>query len=389
MPSSDFVATIVAGGQRYTNWKSVMVRRDYGNWQSVFQFTAAEPVRSSNGWATIKLKPGDAVQVYLGADKVIDGSITTREVSFDDKSHDLVIAGKSLTQNLESSVKIQPGTYDGSTFEQAARSVLGPTGVKLVIKNPPAIAGKPFKSLAVQLGESAGEFVERIARMRGFFLTDDENGNLVASQVQAGSPVGELQEGRNILRAVGKLDNQAAFSALSVVGQQTGDDQNYPPRDISATVTNPGSTSTKTRIIVAEHPGDAEEMQARVNFEAAYAAWGQVDCSITVVGWHKDDGSLWIPTENVTVLSPSIFPSESGAVQLGIQACIYAQDSQNGTTTTLELKLPQALTTLPSPFDGQTSFSGPTADPVTGSKPNAAKVDAPDTSGGQPPQSAA
>ena len=376
MPSSDFIATIVAGGSRYTAWTSCVVRRDYADWQSTFEFTAAEPVRTGAGYGSVRLKPGDAVQVYLGKDKVIDGNVTTRSASFDERSHDLVVAGKSLTQKLESSVKIQPGNYNGSTFEQAAKGVMGPTGVKLIIKNPPQIASKPFKALAVQYGETVGEFIERTAKMRGFFLTDDQDGNLVASQVDpSAGPVAELQEGRNILRAVCTLDNQNAWSGLSVAGQQTGDDKNWPPRDHSASVAGPGTGNGRTRTLVAEHPGDAEEMQQRVNFEAAYAAGGQVDCQVTVVGWHKDDGSLWIPTENVSILAPTLFPSQSGAVKLGIQACVYAQDSSNGTTTTLHLKLPQSLTTLPSPFDGQTQFSGPTADP----RPAQAQVDQPDT----------
>ena len=376
MAAADFVATIVAGGQRYAAWTSVNVRRDYGNWQSTFEFTAAEPGSNGTSFASIRLKPGDAVQVYLGADKVIDGSVTTRSAAFDGKSHDLVIAGKSLTQKLDSSVTIKPGNYNGSTFEQAAKGVMQPTGVSLLVKNAPQIASKPFANLCPQYGEGIGEFIERIAKMRGFFLTDDADGNLVASQADpSAAPVAELEEGRNILRGVCTLDNQNAWSGLGIVGQQPGTDQNYPPRDQSASVQGPSDGNGKTRTIIAEHPGDAEEMQQRVNFEAANAAWGQVDCQITVVGWHKDDGSLWIPTENVSVLSPTLFPSESGAVTLGIQACVYAQDSMNGTTTTLHLKKTNALSTLPSPFDGQSEFSGPTADP----RPNQAKVDPPDS----------
>ena len=376
MPNPSFVATIVAGGQQYTSWKSVQVRRDYGDWVSTFEFTAAEPGASGAGYASVPLTPGSAVQVYLGSQKVIDGSVTTRSASFDEKSHDVVIAGKSLTQAMDSSAPIQQGNYNGSTFEQAAQGVLQSTGVNLVIQNPPDIASKPFDNLSVQYGEGVGEFIERIAKMRGFFLTDDQDGNLVASQAGSSGPVAALQEGVNILRGICTLDNQNAWSSLNVAGQQPGTDQNWPPRDYSATVQGPSDGNGKSRTIIAEHPGDAQDFQQRVNFEAARAAWGQVDCQITVVGWFKDDGSLWVPTESVTVLSPTLFPSETGAVTLGIQAVVYAQDDKSGTTTTLHLKKPEALSTNPNPFTGNSSAPTPDA------RPSQAQIDPPDTGGG-------
>ena len=377
MPDPSYVAMIVAGGQQYTSWTSVHVRRDYGDWVSTFEFSAAEQAGIGEGFASVPLIPGTPVQVYLGSQKIIDGSITTRSASFDANSHDLVVAGKSLTQALDSSAQVQQGTYNGSSFQQAAQGVMQATGVNLVIQNPPDIASKPFANLAVQYGEGVGEFVERIAKMRGFFLTDDADGNLVAGQADmSGGAVAALQEGVNILRGVCTLDNQNAWSSLNVAGQQPGTDQNWPPRDYSATVQGPSDGNGKSRTIIAEHPGDAQDFQQRVNFEAARAAWGQVDCQITVVGWFKDDGSLWIPAESVTVLSPTLFPSESGAVTLGIQACVYAQDSNEGTTTTLHLKKPEALSTNPNPF------SGNTAAPTPDARPNQAQVDPPDTGGG-------
>ena len=296
-----------------------MVRRDYGNWCSVFEFRAAEPnVYGDGGWANLRLKPGDPVQIILGGVQVINGNVTTRQASFDAQSHELVIAGKSLTQNLHSSVVVKPGNYNGNTFEQATRGVLGPVGLNLSLVNPPSMASKPFTSLAVQFGESVGEFVERIAKMRGLFLTDDENGNLVASQVDpSAAAVAELEEGRNILRATCKLDDQSLWSGLSVVGQQTGNDQNWPPRDNSATVQNPNGPPNRTQIIAAEHPADATDLQQRANFEAAHSSWPVVEAQITVVGWKKDDGSLWVPTENVTVYSPTLFPNETGSITLG------------------------------------------------------------------------
>ena len=376
MPSSDFVATIIAGGQRYTDWQTVMVRRDYGDWQSSFHFTAAEPRPYGKGWDHIRLKPGDACQIELGGVKVIDGFITSRLASIDERRHDLVIAGKSNTQHLEGAVKVRPGNYNGKTFEQIARAVMDGSGVGLKIINPPKIITKPFKDFTVQYGETIAEVIERMARFRGLFLTDDADGNLVASQVNlATACVAELEVGRNILRGSCKLDNQNAFSTVAGAGQQPGNDQVWPPRDVAASVSNPNALPGRTKTIVAEAPVDVEDLKERLNFEAANDIWTVVECSVTVVGWKMDDGDLWDPTANVSVYAPSFFPNESGGMTLGIQACIYAQDDLGGTTTTLELKLSGALTTAPSPFGDSTSSPGAAADPVRNPNPNQAQAD--------------
>ena len=56
-------------------------------------------------------------------------------------------------------MKVQPGTYDGSTFQQAAQAVLAPHNISLTMANPPNGASQPFKSLAVQYGETVAAFI--------------------------------------------------------------------------------------------------------------------------------------------------------------------------------------------------------------------------------------
>jgi prophage tail gpP-like protein len=294
VPDPSLVATVKAGGLNYTAWKSVMVRRDCGAAISVFQFTAAEPGPYGQGWDDLRLKPGTPVQVQLGGVQVINGSVTARVAAYDAWSHDLVIAGRSLTANLRSSVQVQPGSFDGYTFEQANKGIMAPFGVGLVIQNAPDIVSKPFIKLAVQYGESVLEFLERTSKMRGMFLTDDKDGNVVAGlgpSSQTG--VAELVEGGNMKRAVGKLLDEGLWSRLSLVSQYAGDDQNRPPRDVSATVQNPNGDPNHTVTIIAEHPGQADEMQARANLEAMRSLWPCVEVEVTVAGWFRSDGKLW------------------------------------------------------------------------------------------------
>ena len=355
---SDFVATIIANGQRLTAWESVMVQRTFGAENSdgvgggisTFQFTPAEG-GYGNSYQGLKLKPGDPVQITLAGKKVFSGFCKIRSGALDAQGHQLVIAGESMTVDLvRSSAIVKQGTYDGSTFEQAARGVMAPHGIALKMLNPPSIASKPIANLSVQPGESCADFISRIATLRGLFLTDDADGNLVAGHGDPSAPpVATLAEGRNIKRLTWHLEDPAACSwnKLNGISQQAGSDTNYPPRDISATATNSTVRSNLYKLFVSEHPGDAQDLAQRVNHEAVKAAWPTIRLGVTVVGWLRPDGELWAPVDNVSVFSPSAFPTESVYFGLGIQSLTYTQDAVNGTETTMELLRSDLLTGSP------------------------------------------
>ena len=131
-------------------------------------------------------------------------------------------------------------------------------------------------------------------------------------------------------------DNQLAMGVWRAVGQEPGNDNNWPPRAISATATNSDYPSNWFRLSLAEHPGDATDMAYRVNWEQALAAQVELHVAVTVVGWKKPDGTLWDIGDGVTLLSPMIFPTQSAPVTLYAQSVVYEQDG-NGTRTTLNL----------------------------------------------------
>ncbi len=92
MPDPRTIATISANGKIFTGWKSLTVRRPYGDMVSFFQFTCSD----AKGEAA-QLLPGTQCAIKLGGQLVLTGTITTRGFAFDGNTHDVVIAGKSLT----------------------------------------------------------------------------------------------------------------------------------------------------------------------------------------------------------------------------------------------------------------------------------------------------
>ena len=384
MPNPAYVATVKANGQNYTAFESLTVNRSYSDGISWFQLTCSEggPLGGSND--ARRLVPGTPVQIMLGGKLVLTGAVTTRSAAYDAGTHTVIIGGRSATADgPDSAIPLHPGNYDGYTGEQAARGVLQPSGVNLKVVNPPASWSKPFPYLAVNPGERVGEFLERIFKMRGAFLWDDEKGNLCAGQGNpSAAPVADLQEGRNILRATIKLDDQGIYSAINFHGQQPGQGDDYATRTSQGTASNPEAATTRIRVEHAEHTGDSDDMTTRANIEAARSGWDQIEATITVAGWFRPDGLLWGLTDNISIYSPMGLPNGTGKMTLGVQSVAYSQvkdDQGEGTTTTMTLVRPQYLTSTPFAnvqSDGSGGY-GP-----SGSTPAAAQPVTPDYSQG-------
>ena len=359
-PDPNSVATIYANNQRFTAWKSVMVQRSFGTGVSQFQFAAAEGYYGSK-MLGLQIAPGTPVTIALAGQLAFTGYCTTRAGAYDAKSHDIIISGDSRTVDLaHASVKVQPGTYDGSTFEQAARSVLAPHPVSLVMANPPDGASQPFKNLAPQYGETIAAFISRIAAARNLLIGDDANGNLVAGQANANATIcASLAEGQNILRASFKLADPSAssFNKLQGVSQTPGSDDAWPSRAYSATATYATARPNLYSLFVAEHPSDAQELVTGVTHQAMRSLWPEIEVEITVAGWLRPDGRLWAPAPDrsgiVSVISPLIFPNAGAAAVLAIQGVRYEQSSEAGTTTTLTLRRQSALTSAATGGVGQ------------------------------------
>ena len=353
-PDPAFVAQVFVEGTIYSAWESLTIKCDYGKGISVFAFA---PVEGAYGvsYRGLRIKPGNAVAIKLAGQQAFLGWVKERVTSYDKQSHQIVITGESMTTDLaHASAVVQPGGLDGSTIAQAVRSVLAPHPIGLVLANLPPVASIPFERLAIQYGEKCFEFIERLATSRNLFISDDVNGNLVLSQGSpTPTPSAQLVEGRNILRATGKLLDPSAciWNKFNGTSQTAATDSSYPTRDNSATVLNPSIRSNLFGLFTAEQPMSAQELVGRVQHATMQALWPTVDVTITVPGWLRPDGKLWATAPDdsayVSVFSPMLFPDVDGPVTLGIQGITFQQDSSSGTTTTLHLVRPDALSHAP------------------------------------------
>jgi prophage tail gpP-like protein len=150
---------------------------------------------------------------------------------------------------------------------------------------------------------------------------------------------------------------------VNVVGQNFGNNQHYSDdaSDIKVTVKNPNYTTgpLKPLTLMSEMPGNKIFFAMRANHEDAKYNGSAVQVFITVQGWLCDDGSLWIEHlgKDCSIYSPMIFPTNTAT--LAIKGVTHKQSSEAGTTTTIELCLPSALSSENQPVHTSSPVGGP------------------------------
>lgn len=353
MPNPLEVCVVTAGGEKYDIWETVEVTTTTDDVIDHALLTVAEP--SGDGAKTlsdIKLKPGDPATVSLAGQVVIDGIVYLRQATFDANSHSVQIGISSKAQSvIASTVKAEPGQYINQTIQQIGSAVFGEVGVKFTINGNPAGADKIFPRVSEHVGETRFSFIERLSRMRNLHLVDDGQNGIMAFRGPQGRSQYPLQEGYNIKSARILLRNDEHASNLQAkaqnFNQDTGDANREP--EASTTVDPPIDRNVT---VFCEEPGDNADCNMRVNQEADWVKYNQVDGEVTVQGWFNPSGQLWWNDRRkvVVVKSPTLLPNSVFGFM--IKGIIHRQDSEDGTTTTILLCRADGLGAGAEPLQG-------------------------------------
>jgi prophage tail gpP-like protein len=333
------IATVIAGGMKYTAWQTVQVERSYDTVVAHAILTVVEgPIISGTmrPITPLRLSVGTNVTVFLAGQLAISGYITVRQPSYSGETHGVQIVISSLAQNVTiSTVDAKPGQYLNSTISQIASTVFGKVGVGFSIVGSPAGANKLFERVSEHVGETRFSFIERLGRMRNLHLVDDGKGNVLATR-QPGAEVATLVEGQNILRARAIMSINDSAESLTALGQNDQHDDNWQLGSSSIASTSvPNVKLTRPVKFPVEMNADNADCAMRCNHERDQTLYDQLECTITVKGWLAPDGTLWIYHVNaqVTVYSPMLFPDDTAT--LYIRGVVHHQSNEEGTTTDL------------------------------------------------------
>ena len=340
----DEIATLIVKDKRFDDWETVWVQERWADSFSYFKFTAAERDREITAtkplWSRLQFRPDDPCTILLAGQPAITGFIETRQVAYDANSHAVMLIGKSTPAwPARSSVDTKTGNFDGKNVEQIAREVLAPYPVGLKIIGAPN--PMPFDKMQNQPGEMIWDFLERIARVRGIVMGSDAFGNFLLIGDHTMPVVTDLIEGVNIKKCQAVFSKEYAYEKFVVTGQTAASDGNSGPAASEQRAQVPGAGKIASVLITpTEQPvKSVVELYDRARNEEVWNDGTEIKVTITVQGWLRDGKTLWKPGDNVFVKSPMAMLN----MTMKIQNVAFAQDSQNGTTSTLDLVPPWLL----------------------------------------------
>src|SRR4051812_3421965 len=327
----------------FRDWISVTVR-----WGIEEEFVASFSLQLTEpDPKALKLAPGDRVDIIVGGKEVIkDGYIKTRQASYDANRHAVRIDGLAKAgPMLEVSVDRKDVQFQDYTFEAIANRLLKPVGVKFKFAKKPKGADEKFKNVIIHQGERIYEALERLARQRAIWLSTDGDGTVIGGNAESGSGGIQLEEGVNILRASSYIEYPWA-ERYATSGQGQGSDEVFGRRSaaISASTTIENGDKGKTVVEPIEVPTTQKEAQSRADMGAMYINARTLRVAVTHQGWFKPGTQdLWKLRDPVSIKSPMLFPSGEEQMSLFVWSVTWNQ-SESGTTTTVELVNPKALT---------------------------------------------
>lgn len=325
-------------GGIFSGWERMEIKTGIEQIAGTFQLGITE--RWPGQDTPTPIMPGFGCEVLLDSETVITGYVDSSDVSYDEISHNISIAGRDKTGDLvDCSAIHKTGQWTNRTLFQIATDICKPFKIN-VIKQ--VDVGDPFPSFNIQDGERAFEALDRMARMRAVLLVSDGLGNLIITRAGQQHIATELVEGINIKRAIGKFDWKERFSHYDVKGQHRGTDSESADAARGPVGKADDTVIDRYRplVILAEDQGHIASLAQRAEWEKNVRVGRANRATITVQGWKHADG-LWRPNSLVRVRSPMLYAD----IDLLIAQVTYKLDS-SGTTTELELCRPEAFDLL-------------------------------------------
>jgi prophage tail gpP-like protein len=338
----DRCAVIVAG-ITVAAWTEIEITRDLSELSGSFTLRGLDFARLAAALGQPQAAPaavlqaGDAVQISLDGDLVLDGYVDRVSLRADAGGLMVELTGRDKAGDLVDCAAAPDGPveYRSQTLTQIANALARPFGLTVTAD---ADVGPPLALFGLDASETAAAALARAARQRGLLLVSDGVGGLrLTSGGQGGIPAAAaLRFGENILLVDAVLSWEERYSAVWVKGQSAAAWLAYDgvqpigpdamPGTTAPIAATPDAAATRTarsRVALGAQAEDPEitryrprvllsETQAGGATAATQAAWavrvarsaGRT-ATYTVADWRAGPArELWRPNTIVTVDDP-------------------------------------------------------------------------------------
>lgn len=285
---------------------------------------------------------GDRCRVLYKKQALIDGWIDSTEHSYDDSNRSFSVNGRDITSDaIDCSAVLGTGQLFNVSLEEVARKLLQPLGIEVVadVNTQPK-----FVNVTIDDGESRFEVIERLARHRAVML-QYENGKLLITKPSDEYITTTLVGGINIKQAVLTEDHTERFHSY-IIKSQTATSQQW---DMTQAIATPSAKAfdknirkARTKVLMAENGASLGECKKRAQWQRNIAEARSLVLNIVVQGIEHAPGQLWCVNRLVKVIDEKLDINDAFL----IAEITYSLDSEDGLTTSMVLKKPEAYVRL-------------------------------------------
>lgn len=353
---ADDTVHLIVGGKRYGGWKSIRVTLSIEGLCGSFALEVSDRWRGDRDpWP---IAEGDACQVQIGGQTVIDGYVDKRRLGGSSSTRTLSYQGRDRAADLvdcsvlipDASTKGNKWTYRNVDIAHFAAEVAKPHGISVSVQ--PGLTLKKDPLLVAHPGESGFEAIKRAAESAGVIVVSDGAGGIMITQ--SGTDRAEaLVEGRNIKEAEIDYDATSRFHRYLISSQPPGTDEaSGDAVRVQAETTDVDVLRTNRVLLIRPEKGyDAGGARRRADWEARIRAAKSATGSVTVQGWRQSNGALWAINEISHVKAPRLIGVDGDMLISQVEFSI----SDSGSITQLHIVRPDAFTPEPqvAPVSGE------------------------------------
>lgn len=343
------VVSLQVNGRLFDGWKEVKITRSMKAIASGFSLSLTDRwSQESKPWF---VRPGDSCLVKIDGFPVISGYVDSLNTSLSAGERTITVEGREKTADLVDCT-LDQSEFVNLSLEALARQLADPYGVS--VRNLSGVT-RQIPTVAVSMGDTIHQVIERYAKKDGVLLTSDGLGTLQLAKLGSVSAAIGLKEGVNLLSCSASFDNRNRFSEYIVRGgngSDSGEDAALQTA-VEGRSKDKGIRRYRLMVLNAESAVSRDEAEKRAQWELTTRQASAWTVSAKVQGW-KAAGRLWSPNTLVTLTAPSI----GVGAKLLVTDVTFSQTISGGTTTELSLTRRDAFIPEPEKADDDDLTAG-------------------------------
>lgn len=235
-----------------------------------------------------------------------------------------------------------PLEFNNQTLEQIAKKICSFFDIEIEFRGVPAsigsfpapISGATFEKVKLEAGESPLDFLIKLAKDRGFLISNTESGKLLFWKAANNSTSTTLKQGHTpLLSVTPNINPQNYYSEITGLSPiETGKEAE------SVTVNNPNLSINRPLVYKLRQKQSGADLQNAVKWKIGLMVANAIQYSISVQGLRDELGNIWQPNTYINLTAPGSYINNETTFIIK-SLTITKSDSE---ITTMNLVLPES-----------------------------------------------